>query len=92
MNRTTPIRRSPIHRQWVKALELVEAEQHSEILHLSILDSFKEWMFHGNVELPNASEVDWDHVNDPVQDKVRKGFPFCFKGLGFRNWGLGFRV
>jgi hypothetical protein len=31
MNRTTLIHRSPIHRQWVKALELVQAEQQGEL-------------------------------------------------------------
>ena len=39
------------------------------------LDSSKEWMFQGNVAFPNLSEVDWDDVNDPVPDEVRKGFP-----------------
>jgi hypothetical protein len=39
------------------------------------LDSSKEWMFQGNVAFPNVSEVDWDHVKDPVPDEVRKGFP-----------------
>jgi hypothetical protein len=29
------IHRSPIHQKWVKALELVDAEQHCKILHLS---------------------------------------------------------
>jgi hypothetical protein len=38
-------------------------------------DSSKEWMFQGNVAVPNVSEVDWDDVNDPVPDEVRKGFP-----------------
>jgi hypothetical protein len=32
-------------------------------------------MFQGNVSFPNLSEVDWDDVNDPVPDEVRKGFP-----------------
>jgi hypothetical protein len=32
-------------------------------------------MFQGNVAFPNVSEVDWDHVKDPVPDEVRKGFP-----------------
>ena len=32
-------------------------------------------MFQGNVAFPNLSEVDWDDVNDPVPDEVRKGFP-----------------
>ena len=32
-------------------------------------------MFQGNVAFPNVSEVDCDHVNDPVPDEVRKGFP-----------------
>jgi hypothetical protein len=40
-----------------------------------LLDSSKEWMFQGNVAFPNASEVDWDSVNDLVPDEVRKGFP-----------------
>jgi hypothetical protein len=31
---TTLIHRSPIHRKWVKAMELVGAEQHSKILQL----------------------------------------------------------
>jgi hypothetical protein len=31
---TTPIHRSPIHRNWVKAMELVDAEQQGKILHL----------------------------------------------------------
>jgi hypothetical protein len=31
MNRTTHIHRSPIHRKWVKALELVEEELHRHI-------------------------------------------------------------
>ncbi len=30
---TTPIHRSPIHQKWVKAQELVDAEQQGEILH-----------------------------------------------------------
>jgi hypothetical protein len=30
-DRTTPIHSSPIYRQWVKALELVEAKQHGEL-------------------------------------------------------------
>jgi hypothetical protein len=30
----TPIHRSPIHRKWVKAMELVVAEHHCKILHL----------------------------------------------------------
>jgi hypothetical protein len=38
-------------------------------------DSSKEWIFQGNVAVPNASEVNWDDVNDPVPDEVRKGFP-----------------
>jgi hypothetical protein len=37
--------------------------------------SSKEWMFQGNVAVPNVSKVDWDNVNDPVSDEVRKGFP-----------------
>jgi hypothetical protein len=34
-------------------------------------------MFQGNAAFPNVSEVDWEHVNDPVPpaDEVRKGFP-----------------
>ena len=32
-------------------------------------------MFEGIVAFPNLSEVDWDDVNDPVPDEVRKGFP-----------------
>jgi hypothetical protein len=31
---TTLIHRSPIHRKWVKAMELVDAEHHGKILHL----------------------------------------------------------
>jgi hypothetical protein len=31
---TTLIHRSPIHRKWVKAMELMDAEQHGKILHL----------------------------------------------------------
>ena len=38
-------------------------------------DSSKEWMFQGNVAVPNLSEVDWDNDNDRVPDEVRKGFP-----------------
>jgi hypothetical protein len=38
-------------------------------------DSSKEWMLQGHVAFPNVSEVDWDHINDPVPDEVRKGFP-----------------
>ena len=37
-------------------------------------DSSKEWMFQGNIAFPNVSEVDWDHINDPVPDEVRKEF------------------
>jgi hypothetical protein len=37
-------------------------------------DLSKEWMFQGNVAFQNVSEVDWDHVNDPVPDEVCKGF------------------
>jgi hypothetical protein len=32
-------------------------------------------MFQGIVAVPNVSEVVWDDVNDPVQDKVCKEFP-----------------
>ena len=32
-------------------------------------------MFQGIVAVPNVSEVVWDDVNDPVQDKVHKEFP-----------------
>ncbi len=32
-------------------------------------------MFQGNVAVPNVSDVDWDHVNDPVPGEVCKGFP-----------------
>jgi hypothetical protein len=39
------------------------------------LDSSEEWMFQGNFAFLNVSEVDWDHVNDPAPDEVRKGFP-----------------
>ena len=38
-------------------------------------DSSKEWMFQGNVAVPNLSEVDWDNDNDRVPDEVRKRFP-----------------
>jgi hypothetical protein len=38
-------------------------------------DSSKEWMFEGNVAVPNLSEVDWDDDDDRVSDEVRKGFP-----------------
>ena len=38
-------------------------------------DSSKEWMFQGNVAVPNLSEVDWDDDKDLVPDEVRKGFP-----------------
>jgi hypothetical protein len=38
------------------------------------LDSSKEWIFQGNAAFPNLSKVDWDDVNDPVPDEVRKGF------------------
>jgi hypothetical protein len=75
MNRTSPIHCSPIHRKWAKALEFVDADQHGKILHLSSLNHSKEWMFQGNVAVPNVSKVDWDNVNDPVSDEVRKGFP-----------------
>jgi hypothetical protein len=37
-------------------------------------DSSKEWMFEGNVAVPNLSEVDLDD-NDGVPDEVREGFP-----------------
>jgi hypothetical protein len=39
------------------------------------LDSSKEWMFQGNVAVPNLSEVDWEDDNDRVPDEIRKGFP-----------------
>jgi hypothetical protein len=39
------------------------------------LDSSKEWIFQGNVAVPNLSEVDWDIDNDRVPDEVRKGYP-----------------
>ena len=29
----------------------------------------------GKCCVSNLSEVDWDDVNDPVPDEVRKGFP-----------------
>ena len=29
----------------------------------------------GKCCISNLSEVDWDDVNDPVPDEVRKGFP-----------------
>jgi hypothetical protein len=47
------------------------------------LDSSKEWMpvFQGNDAFQNLSEVDWDNVNDPVPDEVRKGFPEVGKRL-----------
>ena len=38
-------------------------------------ESSKEWMFEGNVAVPNPSGADWDIDNDPVPDEVRKGFP-----------------
>jgi hypothetical protein len=38
-------------------------------------DLSKEWMFQGNVAVPNVSKVVWDDVNDPVPDEVRKEFP-----------------
>jgi hypothetical protein len=31
---TTPIHRSPFHRKWVKAMELVDVDHHGKILHL----------------------------------------------------------
>jgi hypothetical protein len=59
-----------------KALELVEAEQHGEILHLSSWIHPRNRCFREMLHfLPNLSEVDWDDVNDPVPDKVCKGFP-----------------
>ena len=39
------------------------------------MNSCKEWMFEDIVAFQNLSEVDWDDVNDPVPDEVRKGFP-----------------
>jgi hypothetical protein len=38
--------------------------------------SSKEWMFQGNVAVPNLSlsERDWDDDNDRVSDEVRKEF------------------
>jgi hypothetical protein len=38
-------------------------------------DSSKEWMFEGNIAVPNLSDVDGDDDNDRVPDEVRKGFP-----------------
>jgi hypothetical protein len=45
------------------------------------LDSSKEWMFQGNVAVPNLSEVDWDDDNDRVPDEVRKGFSEVWEEL-----------
>jgi hypothetical protein len=77
---TTLIHRSPIHRKWVKALGLVDAQaEHGKILHLSsgrihprkgcFLELFE------TVAVPNGSEVDWNDCNDRVQDEVHKEFP-----------------
>jgi hypothetical protein len=61
MNCTTPIHRSAIHRQSVKALELVEAEaaeQHCEILHLS------SWI---HVIISNIAQVNCNvHQNEKM--------------------------
>ena len=38
-------------------------------------ESSKEWMFEGNVAVPNPSGVYWDDINEKVPDEVRKGFP-----------------
>ena len=71
---TPPIHRSNIHRKWVKAPELVDAEQHGEILHPSSRNHPRNgcfWeMFHFIIQVE-----DWDIDKDPVPDEVRKGFP-----------------
>ena len=37
-------------------------------------ETSKEWMFVGNVAVPNPSGVYWDDINEKVPDEVRKGF------------------
>jgi hypothetical protein len=70
---------SPIHRKWVKALGLLDAQaEHGKILHLSSCrihsrnGCFLELV--KTVAVPNGSEVDWNDGNDRVPNEVHKEF------------------
>jgi hypothetical protein len=77
INLTTLIHHSHIHRKWVNALDSGICERWTAWQNFASQqpDLSNGWMFQGNVAFPNASEVDWDHINVPVPDldEVRKG-------------------
>jgi hypothetical protein len=81
MNWKNPIHRSPIHRKWIKALDLVDGEQHGKILHLSSRVHPRNGCFRVAVPNLSLSEVDWDDDNDRVPDEVRKEFPILGEEL-----------